>query len=473
MAAALALSAGAAVFAASPAPRMSPDTEAYRSDFQAFCRQVEENYAYFDARETDWASACAAFGERAAAATSRDEFIAVLEAALRQLYDTHAHLATNTPRSPRLVPSGVDVMARWIDGKAVVTDVWPGSGAARSGLRAGDEILMLDGVPVADAAAAFTPIHLRTPDVRARNFGLQVALAGRHEVPRVALRVRSGDATRDVAYAAGRARSGRHLDVSLRDGVAVVRIDNALGEESLIGDFDRALDTIGSAGALVLDLRDTPSGGTSTVARGILGRFVKMSSPYQRHELVSEFRRTGVKRHWVEYVAPRPPVLDIPVVVLVGPWTGSMGEGLAIARAGGVTYPDWSNANDLVDYKTTTNYPKLGRWGNETNAKQGTFQVVDLGAVYSLNGVGYNIDWNRDFKNSLTFRVEVSTDNKTWRLASEVVHPYSATSGSNKLDINVEIESMDARYVQYWEPPDREWNGWGTFHQLRAYSPKK
>jgi carboxyl-terminal processing protease len=45
---------------------------------------------------------------------------------------------------------------------------------------------------------------------------------------------------------------------------------------------------------------------------------------------VAEFRRTGVKRHWVEYVAPRPPVLGIPVVVLVGPWTGSMGEGLAI-----------------------------------------------------------------------------------------------------------------------------------------------
>jgi hypothetical protein len=144
-----------------------------------------------------------------------------------------------------------------------------------------------------------------------------------------------------------------------------------------------------------------------------------------------------------------------------------------VARAGGVTYPDWSNANDLVDYKTTTNYPKLGRWGNKTNAEQGTFQVVDLGAVYSLNGVGYNIDWNGDFKNPLTFRVEVSTDNKTWRLVSEIVHPYSATSGSNKLDINVEIKLMDARYVQYWEPPDREWNGWGTFHQLRAYSPKK
>lgn len=85
-------------------------------------------------------------------------------------------------------------------------------------------------------------------------------------------------------------------------------------------------------------------------------------------------------------------------------------------------------------------------------------------------GIG---NWNRDLKNPLTFRVEVSTDNKTWRLASEIVHPYSETSGSNKLDINVEIKSMDARYVQYWERPDNEWNGWGTFHQLRAYSPKK
>ena len=144
-----------------------------------------------------------------------------------------------------------------------------------------------------------------------------------------------------------------------------------------------------------------------------------------------------------------------------------------ITRNGGITYPGWANANDPADYQTTTNYPKLGRWGNETNQGTGTFQIVDLGAVYSLNGVGYNIDWDGAFKNSLTFRVEVSTDNKTWRLASEIVHPYSPTTSFNKLDIDVAIPPMTARYVKYWEPPDGQWNGWGTFHQLRAYSPKK
>jgi hypothetical protein len=103
-------------------------------------------------------------------------------------------------------------------------------------------------------------------------------------------------------------------------------------------------------------------------------------------------------------------------------------------------YLSWlGNANDPADYQTTTNYPKLGRWGNGTNQGTGTFQIVDLGAVYSLNGVGYNIDWDGAFKNSLTFRVEVSTDNKTWRLASEIVHPYSPKTSFNKLDIDVAI----------------------------------
>ncbi|MGZ8273873.1 MAG: S41 family peptidase [Burkholderiaceae bacterium] len=327
---ALTMAFAASAHAAAGMQDAASTTEQHRTDFQEFCRQVEDNYAYFDTRETDWAAACNALTELAARATSREEFIAVLELTLRQLYDAHAHLAINTPRSPRLVPSGVEVQAAWIDGKAVVTDIWPGSDAARSGLRVGDELLMLDGVAIAEAAAPFTPTFLRKPDVRARNFGLQVALAGRHEVPHVGLRVRSGDTTRDVSYAPGRAPDSSTVRVAFQDSVAIIRIHNALGNEALIRDFDAALATVGGASALVLDLRDTPSGGNSTVARGILGRFVIASAPYQRHELVSEFRRTGVKRHWVEYVAPRPPVLDIPVVVLVGPWTGSMGEGLAI-----------------------------------------------------------------------------------------------------------------------------------------------
>ena len=93
-----------------------------------------------------------------------------------------------------------------------------------------------------------------------------------------------------------------------------------------------ALEELRDTAGLVLDLRNTPSGGITTVARGILGRFVERETPYQRHELPGEERDTGVRRAWLELVAPRGPFrYDRPVVVLVGRWTASMGEGLAVA----------------------------------------------------------------------------------------------------------------------------------------------
>ena len=117
----------------------------------------------------------------------------------------------------------------------------------------------------------------------------------------------------------------------LPGNVALVTLHNSLGDTGTIAAFDSALNAARAAKGMILDLRDTPSGGTSTVARGILSRLVRDERPYQRHELPSEERATGVKRVWVEYVSPRGPfAFEAPVVALVGPWTGSMGEGIAI-----------------------------------------------------------------------------------------------------------------------------------------------
>ena len=63
----------------------------------------------------------------------------------------------------------------------------------------------------------------------------------------------------------------------------------------------------------------------------LLGRFVEREQAYQKHMLPSEERDTGVRRSWFELVSPRGDVVySRPVTVLVGRWTGSMGEGLAI-----------------------------------------------------------------------------------------------------------------------------------------------
>ena len=120
------------------------------------------------------------------------------------------------------------------------------------------------------------------------------------------------------------------LSHKLLGDIGYIRFNNSLGEDALVQAFDDALAKFAQARAVVIDLRDTPSGGVSSVARGIIGRFVRTPLPYQRHELVAEFRETGIRRIWVEYVAPREPLFTGPVVVLVGHWTGSMGEGVAI-----------------------------------------------------------------------------------------------------------------------------------------------
>jgi C-terminal processing protease CtpA/Prc len=307
---------------------LTPDQR--RMDFDAFCQFVSGEYAYFDTKVTDWARACSHYRVEAQKATDRDTYIGVLERALGQLYDSHTHLGTNTNKSPRLIPTQADLMAAWKDGRALITDVRAGSAAEKSGVHVGDEVLSINGMPVAAAVASVEPLFLRSQDGSARDWALRTALAGRHDMGTMRLELRSSAGQRSIAYAPSFPNPDSLLSAEVHEGIGHVRIRNSLGEQSLVREFDAALDRMPDAKALVIDLRETPSGGVSSVARAMIGRLIDSEKPYQRHELVEEFRSTGIRRIWTEYVAPRPVTFRGPVVVLVGAWTGSMGEGLAI-----------------------------------------------------------------------------------------------------------------------------------------------
>jgi C-terminal processing protease CtpA/Prc len=317
-------------------PELTPTQ--IREDFAAFWSGVKATYAYFDVKATRWEDVAALYEPDLRRTRSRQELIELLESAIAELYDDHAHLTVNTARSPKLVPSGTDLWAEWVGPAATVTDVRSESEAEHAGIRPGAIVVSINGAPIAEAVDRAIGRAVPKGDLAVRNWALRRVIAGRH-----------GEARRIVANQGGRKReielpakatipSADPAPVTFRrqdDGVGYIRFNDSLGSEATIVEFDRALAALRGTRRLVLDLRDTPSGGNSTVARGILGRFVTRETGYQKHVAPEEERETGVKRSWIELVSPRGPfTYSRDVTVLVGRWTGSMGEGLAIGFDG-------------------------------------------------------------------------------------------------------------------------------------------
>jgi C-terminal processing protease CtpA/Prc len=306
----------------------------YREDFDYFWTTVRDDYAYFGRKQTDWEKVRQAGEAALPGVTGRPQFVRVLENALAELYDNHATLGTNLPDSRRLVPTGTDVWAQFEQGKAVVQCLRPGFGAERAGLRPGQELVAVNGVPVEVAIRPLLGRSLKTVDAAAREVALNQALAGDHRTPRQ-FTVRVQGRLRDVYPD----RDGLRLESiqypalleSRRYGdIGYLKINNSLGNNGLIAAFDSALTALHNPAGLVLDLRETPSGGNTTVARALLGRFITKEQPYQRHEQPAEEAAFGIKHSWVELVAPRAQPYSGALVVLVGRWTASMGEGIAI-----------------------------------------------------------------------------------------------------------------------------------------------
>lgn len=305
----------------------------FESDFRYAVEQIASTYAYFDVKATRWRDIPALYKADLTAVRDKREFVRLMEHVVDELYDPHAQLNTNTPTSYRLVPSGTDLWAEWRDAKAFVVDVRAGSDAAAA-LHPGDQVLALNGVAIEQAVDARMGRSYPHSTAAARDWALRSVLAGTHgaarelEVSRAGVRRKVKLDARDQYPAPARSPVTSSL---LPSGIGYIRFNDSLGDIATIGAVEEALARLRDAPALILDLRDTPSGGNTSVARGILGRFVTREVAYQKHVLPSEERDTGVRRSWLELVTPRGDFqFGRPIAVLVGHWTGSMGEGMAI-----------------------------------------------------------------------------------------------------------------------------------------------
>lgn len=314
---------------------IEPSRDKYVQDFDEAWTFVRNTYAYFG-DHVDWKNARDVLRPRAAQVQDRQAFIGLLEELIEHLCDHHAHLGVNTQSSPRLIPSGSDLWAEHRNGVAYISDVRSGSNAERAGLQPEMRIISINDRPTYEAVTRRLPDGLSSENSIVRDWALRTLLAGRHNAP-VSVEVSDGEIDRTVKFEPGGwDRPNEPLSARiLESNIGYVRIHDSLGSEATGSAWDAALDDLNGTKGLILDLRDTPGGGNSDVARALFGRLITGVLPYQRHELPGKDHRGEVRRSWVERVKPRGrSPYDKPIAVLVGRWTASMGEGVAIGLDG-------------------------------------------------------------------------------------------------------------------------------------------
>ncbi|MDF2382158.1 hypothetical protein JMG10_11810 [Nostoc ellipsosporum NOK] len=306
-------------------------SQPYQKDFLEFWQDIKDNYAYLEQQQIDWEKVKTIYEPQTAKITDQNEFIRLLENVLNELYNGHSSLNTNLPSSNRLVPSGSDLYVEKVKGKYIITDLRKGFGADLAGLKIGMQVKLFNGKPIDEQVKKFLPRYADQPTPKMYQYAIDMLFAGTHDTKREITVLENGKEKifSPVTYSN---RSELLYAKALNRTTAYIKINNSLGNNELIAEFDKTLDSFFQYKNLVIDLTETPGGGNSTVARAMMGRFVNESLPYQVHEFDEKAYQT--KRHWVEYVTPRKTIYTGHVYVLVGHWTGSMGEGMAIGFDG-------------------------------------------------------------------------------------------------------------------------------------------
>ncbi len=250
-----------------------------------------------------------------------------------EFYDSHLILNTNRNSSYRLYSP---VYASLSNNTFKISSVWQSQLEVIDENIIDAEIVKFNGVDFNKTINNFPTRCQDKNNPEIRQWLANKVLAGRYNQPRVLTLKLSNNKTIEFDLDKLKLKDNQSLlDSRVVDDIGIIRTNNSLGNNDLVTAFDKALDGLFETKGLIVDLRNTVDGGNSYVARGIMSRFISTDKPYQKHWTIEQYgNNPEVIRTWFEYVSPRSKTYTKPIVVLVGHWTGSMGEGLAIGLEG-------------------------------------------------------------------------------------------------------------------------------------------
>lgn len=310
----------------------------FQKDFSFFWQTIHDNFAYFNKQHTNWEKVKTLYQPSVDSIQNETDFIRLLENVNNELYNGHIFLNRNTAASNRLIPLGADLKVSYEANKFVVTELREGFNAENCGIKTGMVIVKYNNITIDKAIREFLPKSVPTFNKEMYEYAANMLLAGTHNLKREITAIVNGKEQTFYPDNIPNKTETNYVTVLeskvLDNNTGYIRINNSLGNTDLINAFDHALDSLNGTSALILDLRETPGGGNTTVARAMMGRFIEKELPYQKHIYTAEEKETGIKRTTLEIVSPRKVIYKKPLVILVGYWTSSMGEGIAIGFDG-------------------------------------------------------------------------------------------------------------------------------------------
>jgi carboxyl-terminal processing protease len=320
-------------FSCANSPDNGIDHTKIKEDLNEILSDISQNYVYLPEKNVDINCIKQYYTEQVQNIKTEEETILFFEYLLDEFYDSHLILNTNTNSSFRLYSP---IYLTFKNGKPIISNVWQKQIKNLEQNIIGAELLKINGTDF-DIAIEQFPTHCNEKESQeVKEWIANKILAGRYNQPRIlTLKLNNKEIVELDLDKLKIKQNPELLTVTTENNIGIITINNSLGNNSLIQEFNEALDNLMNTKGLVIDLRNTVDGGNSYVARGIMSRFIKETKPYQKHWKVEEYDgNPKIERSWVEYVSPRKEQYKSPVVILVGRWTGSMGEGLAIGFEG-------------------------------------------------------------------------------------------------------------------------------------------
>ncbi len=301
----------------------------YQSDFNKFLDDFEQYFGYLEEQNISIKSIRALYEPRIDTIKTKKEFISLLEEVTYEFHNGHISLNVNLSNSNRIIPSGSDIYVKKEENNYYISDLRKGFPAEQSGLKMGMQIIKFNDHDVANAIKKFLPKSVNLYTDQMYTYAVNMLLAGARNTERKITVLINNKEENFFPDTFDRPKPNELLEYKkIESSIGYIKINNTLGNPELISAFDQALDSLMSVKTLILDLTETPSGGNTMVARGIMGRFANKELPYQVHAYEEKPHKTI--RKWIELVSPRGKRYEGNLLVLVGHWTGSIGEGIAI-----------------------------------------------------------------------------------------------------------------------------------------------